>query len=190
MKGSASEPQLKFPKPVKKEKKKKYSSIKRKNFKNLSLDDALDDAFRLLVKCEAGWRCTYTGCMSGQFNAHPDIATSKSILDGDYDFLDCSHFFGRSDQGTRCSLENADSFCRTHHTLLEKLKGEGRKYYELKKDQLGAEKFEVLRLRSLSIVKIRDFQKKEIILQFLDRIQDLGYDSYKLKFKYKEALNG
>ena len=186
--GRESEPQLKFPKPVKKEKKKRgFSSIKRRN--NFSLDDALADSFSLLVKCEAGWRCSYSGCTSGKFNAHPDIAfEDNSIFNGYYDFLDCSHFFRRSDQGTSHSLENADSFCRRHHTNLEKLKKEGQEYYELKKNQLGEEAFEELRKKSVSIVKTYDIEKKEIVLRFLDRIQELGYSIDKLKFKYMEAL--
>ncbi len=190
------EPQLKFPKPQKKEKKKKWSSIKPKG---LTLDSALDEAFRLLVKCEADWQCVYPDC-GRRFNVNPIIRPIgyEDELAEDFSILDCSHFFRRSDAGTKHEIDNAHAFCRTCHTRLEKLKNfervnplgfiEKQEYCDFTLKLLGEKRFEELRILSSSIVKIGDESKRTMLTSIINQIKELGYETSKLNFKFKKVL--
>ena len=164
---------LRFPKPKKKLKKKSYSSIKPKG---LTLDSALDEAFRLLVKCKAGWKCEFMDC-GRKFNIHPDIITAafpENQENEDYSILDCSHYFRRSEAGTKYELDNAHAFCRTCHTRLEWQKNFGEEYYEFTFNRLGKERFGELSLMSRSIVKIGDQAKRVMLMSMIGSIENLG----------------
>ena len=107
---------------------------------------------------------------------------------GASDLLDCSHFFGRSDSGTKYEPDNADSYCRGHHTGLEKQKKPGDEYYRLKAKKIGNRRLKELDKLSSSIVQLRDFEKLERVRNFIEKINQLGYDVSNLKFKYRKIL--
>lgn len=177
---------LKFPKPTKKIKKKTYSSIKPKG---LTLDSALDEAFSLLVKCKAGWKCEFTNC-GQKFNVHPDVSVFNENRYGDYSFLDCSHFFRRSDAGTSHEPDNAHAFCRTCHERLEKLKNFGEEYYEFTFKRLGEVRFKELLSMANSIVKTGKDAKIILLRSMIEDIGELGYKTNVLNFKFRKIFNG
>jgi len=74
----------------------------------------------------------------------------KCLLCGKTDNLTNSHFYGRSNAGTRFHPDNCDTFCMECHTKMEVLKGIDQEYYLFKLNQIGKERMDILQNLSQS----------------------------------------
>jgi hypothetical protein len=94
-----------------------------------------DRQFSRLIRTRANWICT---------RCQRRFALDRSKLQ-------CSHFHSRRLKSVRFDSENADALCwRCHHHLEEHL----REHEEWKRQRLGEERFEALRLRAQQVVKV------------------------------------
>jgi len=121
----------------------------------------LDEVFRFYIKCESNWMCVLCGAGFQVGN----------------EWLDCSHFHRASHKGTRWQKDNCDSFCRWCHEDFEKEKNQRHKYYSWKRNQLGQERFDELRILANSIVKLNDLDKRDLATDFIKKINELGYET-------------
>lgn len=93
-----------------------------------------DKEFSLYIRKRDG-RCQYFGC---------PIKTG----------LECSHYHGRSNKGTRYDEENCVAFCRRHHNELEEAKqtkewrGYDGAYTTFMRERLGRAAFAALKARA------------------------------------------
>ena len=110
---------------------------KKKHENRKELIKKLDYHFSQAVRKRDNWRCIKCG------RRFPPPTQA----------LHCSHFFKRGDESVRWDFENCDSLCYFCHRFAEINKSKGRWYYEFKLEQLGEERFEELRIRSITIVK-------------------------------------
>jgi hypothetical protein len=102
--------------------------------KPLSAEDSL---FSRIIRERDGNRCKVCG------------------IDGVFAQMECSHFWGRRYEGTRFDFDNADCLCHLCHGHFERKKGEGMAYFNWKFEQLGAERFDSLR------IKAHEYHKKD-----------------------------
>lgn len=65
--------------------------------------DPLDALFSIYIRARAGWKCERCG---------------KFYPEGERQGLDCSHFVGRANKGTRWDDDNAAAHCRGCHGYL------------------------------------------------------------------------
>lgn len=93
--------------------------------------DAADRLFSLYIRKRDRNKCQYCG-------SNP--ADGRGMQN--------SHFFGRRMESVRYDPENCDCFCIRCHMKLETEKGEDRAYYNWKGIQLGADRFNALKLRA------------------------------------------
>jgi len=97
--------------------------------------DALDKVFSDYIRERDGWTCQY--CKLRCHNHEPRR-------------LDCSHFHSRRHYATRWDPDNADAMCMTCH---ERLGGSPGEYTDWKARQLGAQKYQRLRVRAAQVGK-------------------------------------
>ncbi len=95
----------------------------------------LDRMFSRLIRARAGWTCAYCG----------------NNFDWDHSKLGCSHFHSRRLHSVRFDPENAEAMCFQCHYYLDT---HPPVYEEWKRQQLGEERFEALRLRSQQTAKV------------------------------------
>ena len=93
----------------------------------------LDRMFSRLIRAQAKWTCVYCG----------KTYSNRSLLQ-------CSHFHSRRLRSVRFDPENCECMCLRCHQMLDM---HPRVYDAWKRLQLGEERFEALRLRSLLVGK-------------------------------------
>lgn len=121
----------------------------------------LDEIFRFYIKCESNWRCVICGAGFGL--GAP--------------LLDCSHFHRTANKGTKWHKDNCDSFCRVCHDKWERKKNPGQEYYEWKLKQIGSDRFFELKVLANSIVKLNNLDKRDLAIDFIKKIKELGYET-------------
>lgn len=116
------------------------------------LDGSLDTAWSLLVKLRAGNKCEY--CMKTRT-------------------IQSHHVYTRSKRSTRWDVRNGCCLCAFHHTLSSSFSAHKSPYefFQWIIGVRGQNWFDSLRLRSNTISKLHDFEKKILLKELQDEIK-------------------
>ena len=128
----------------------------------------IDDIFSLYIRYRDNWTCKRCGRVHSECDKN----------------LHNSHFFSRDDMGTRWDLKNCDSACGlvikiksgksqlvSCHGIWEKTKNS--EYEQFKREQLGDETYERLKMMAMSTYKIdvaqliilKEFWRKRLLVE-------------------------
>ena len=111
-----------------------------------------DRLFSIYIRARADWTCERCG----------------RIFYGSRRFLDCSHFFSRSNRSTRFDPRNAASLCRSCHQLFTMDAGKHLAFFS---QRLGAEKLAALRRDAMTPRKINE---ADIVELYEKKLTEMG----------------
>ena len=123
------------------------------------IDGKLDDAWSLLVKLEAGFKCEYCG-------------TDKN--------LNSHHIYSRSNRSVRWDESNGVCLCVAHHTFSSGFSAHKTplEFVYWLEEEYGKVYMDELRLKANSTKKWMKYEKEELLKELNDKIEN-----YKQKIK-------
>jgi len=123
------------------------------------IDGKLDDAWSLLVKLEAGFKCEYCG-------------TDKN--------LNSHHIYSRSNRSVRWDESNGVCLCVGHHTFSSGFSAHKTplEFVYWLEEEYGKVYMDELRLKANSTKKWMKYEKEELLKELNDKIE-----TYKQKIK-------
>lgn len=149
---------------------------------------ALDEVFSLAVRTRAGWKCLNCGSEHNppsQFLEFGDDTKKPSSS------LHCSHFWGKGSGSvwTRWDDRGADAFCMSCHSIFERKKAFGKRYYKFKVNDLGLERFIFMDWLSNQAVPMPGDVMRFRLIELLCELSG-EWPTEWLFFKYAELLEG
>ena len=117
------------------------------------IDGKLDDAWSLLVKLEAGFKCEYCG-------------TDKN--------LNSHHIYSRSNRSVRWDESNGVCLCVAHHTFSSGFSAHKTplEFVYWLEEEYGKIYMDELRLKANSTKKWMKFEKEELLKELNDKIEN------------------
>jgi len=121
--------------------------------KRKGIDGKLDQAWAILVKHRAGWKCEFCG-KKGYLNAH--------------------HIYSRSKKSTRWDVANGISLCVGHHVFNSKFSAHKTplEFVRWLENYKGIDYLERLTLKAHTTLKLHKFEKEVLLEDMLNKIKD------------------
>jgi hypothetical protein len=117
--------------------------------------DPLDALFSLYVRARAGWKCERCG---------------KYYPEGERQGLDCSHFMGRANKGTRWAEDNAAAHCRGCHQYLG---ANPILFVDWIINHIGGQRYAALRAKASKPTKWTPFDREMIAWEFYEKLEKI-----------------